>query len=105
MFKEDTKQLYHPHMEEIELYWKSLWEEKVQHNEKVHWIKREEKEKIYSMNWMPIKTTETTLFLSKTHNWKSPGSDQILNYSHLSAVTSQNSSTQLLKNLSKCLIR
>jgi hypothetical protein len=32
------------------------------------------------MNWMPIKTTETTSFLSKTHNWKSPGSDQILNY-------------------------
>jgi hypothetical protein len=26
------------------------------------------------------KTTETTSFLSKTHNWKSPGSDQIPNY-------------------------
>jgi hypothetical protein len=24
----------HPHMEEVELYWKSLWEEKVQHNQK-----------------------------------------------------------------------
>jgi hypothetical protein len=77
MFKEDTKQFYrclevkttaindHPHMEEVELYWKSLWEEKVQHNEKADWIKREEKEKIDSMNWMPIKTTETTSFLSK----------------------------------------
>jgi hypothetical protein len=33
-----------------------------------------------SMNWMPIKTTETTS-LSKTHTkWKSPGSDQIPNY-------------------------
>jgi hypothetical protein len=29
----------HPHMEEVELYWKSLWEEKVQHNEKADWIK------------------------------------------------------------------
>jgi hypothetical protein len=29
---------------------------------------------------MPIKTTKTTSFLSKTHNWKSPGSDQIPNY-------------------------
>jgi len=41
MFKEDTKQFYrylgvktveikdHPHMEEVELYWKSLWEKKV----------------------------------------------------------------------------
>jgi hypothetical protein len=56
------------------------WEEKVQHNEKEDWIKRAEKEKIRSMNWMPIKTTETTSFLSKTHNWKSPGSDQRPNY-------------------------
>jgi hypothetical protein len=30
-------------MEEVELYWKSLWEERVQHNEKADWIKREEK--------------------------------------------------------------
>jgi hypothetical protein len=40
----------HPHMEEVELYWKSLWEEKVQHNEKADCIQREEKEKIDSMN-------------------------------------------------------
>jgi hypothetical protein len=32
------------------------------------------------MNWVPIKTTETTSFLSKTHNWMSPGSDHIPNY-------------------------
>jgi hypothetical protein len=60
-------------MKEVELYWKSIWEEKVQHNEKADWIKREEKEEIDSMNWIPIKTAETTSFLSKTHNWKSPG--------------------------------
>jgi hypothetical protein len=84
MFKEDTKQFYqylgvkttaindHPHMEEVELYWKSLWEEKVQHNEKADWINREDKEKINSMNWMPMKTTETTSFLSETYDWKSP---------------------------------
>jgi hypothetical protein len=67
-------------MEEVELYWESLWEENVQHNEKAHWIKGEQKEKNYSMNWMPIKTTETTSFLSKTRNWKSPGNDQIPKY-------------------------
>jgi hypothetical protein len=33
------------------------------------------------MNWIPIGTTETTSFLSKTNNWKkSPGIDQIPNY-------------------------
>jgi hypothetical protein len=52
----------------------------VQHYEKADWIKREEKGKIDSMNWMPIKTIETTSFLLKAHNWKSPGSDQMPNY-------------------------
>jgi hypothetical protein len=57
MFKEDIKQFYqylgtkttaindHQHLEGVELYWKSLWEEKVQHNEKADWIKIEEKQK------------------------------------------------------------
>jgi hypothetical protein len=79
LFKEDTKQFYRylgakaismkekPHMEEVESYWKSLWEEKVKHNEEAEWIRREEreKEKTNNMNWIPIGTTETTLFLSK----------------------------------------
>jgi hypothetical protein len=29
-----------PHMEEVESYWKSLWEEKVKHNEEAEWIRR-----------------------------------------------------------------
>jgi hypothetical protein len=29
---------------------------------------------------MPIRTTETTSFLSKAHNWKSPAGDQIPDY-------------------------
>jgi hypothetical protein len=57
LFKEDTKQFYRylgaktiamkdqPHMEEVESYWKSLWEEKVKHNEEAEWIRREEREK------------------------------------------------------------
>lgn len=32
------------------------------------------------MDWVPIQIMEITLFLSKAHNWKSPGSDQIQNY-------------------------
>jgi hypothetical protein len=32
------------------------------------------------MDWMPIQITEIALYLSKAHNWKSPGSDQIQNY-------------------------
>jgi hypothetical protein len=32
------------------------------------------------MNWMPIRTMETMSYLSKVHNSKSPGGDQIPNY-------------------------
>ena len=32
------------------------------------------------MDWMPTQITEITTYLSKTHNWKSLGNDQIQNY-------------------------
>jgi hypothetical protein len=32
------------------------------------------------MDWRPIQITEITLYLSKAHNWKYPGNDQIQNY-------------------------
>jgi hypothetical protein len=53
MFKEDTKKVYRnlgtknleakepPYMAEVEPYWKSLWGEKVQHNKRAEWIRRE----------------------------------------------------------------
>jgi hypothetical protein len=34
-----------PHMKEVESHWKSLWEEKVKHNEEAEWIREKEKEK------------------------------------------------------------
>jgi len=92
MLKEDTKKFYRnlgmkniearepPSMAEAETYWKSLWGEEAQHNEKAEWIRREQKRKVGYMGWMPIQITEITSYLSKAHNWKSPGSEQIQNY-------------------------
>jgi len=92
MFKEDTKKFYRnlgtknievrepPSMAEVETYWKSLRGEEAQHNERAEWIRREQKRKVSYMGWMPIQITEISSFLSKAHNWKSPGSDQIQNY-------------------------
>ena len=91
MFKEDTKKFYRnlgmkniearepPSMTELETYWKSLWGEEAQHNERAEWIRREEKRKIRYMDWRPLQIMEITLYLSKAHNWKSPGNDQIQN--------------------------
>jgi len=93
MFKEDTKNFYRnlgmknketrelPSMAEAETYWKSLWGEEAQHNERAECIRREQKRKVSYMGWMSIQIMEITSYLSKAHNWKSPGSDQIQNYS------------------------
>jgi hypothetical protein len=64
-------------MSEAEIYWKSLWGEEAQHNERAEWIRREQKRKISHMDWLPTQITEFALYLSKAHNWKYPGNDQI----------------------------
>ena len=43
-----------PSMGEAENYWKSLWGEEAQHNERAEWIRREKKRKVSHMGWMPI---------------------------------------------------
>jgi hypothetical protein len=81
MFKEDTKKFYRdlgmkniearepPFMAEEETYWKSLWGEEAQHNERAEWVRREQKRKVSHMDWRPIQITEITLYLLKAHNW------------------------------------
>jgi hypothetical protein len=92
MFKEDTKKIYRnlgtkniearepPSMAKLETYWKSLWGEEVQHNEKTKWIRKELKRKISLVDWRPIQISENALYLLKAHNYKSPGKDKIQNY-------------------------
>ena len=50
-----------PSMTEAETYWKSLWGEEAQHNERAEWIRREEKGKIRYMDWRPIHIMEIML--------------------------------------------
>ena len=38
-----------PSMAETETYWKSLWGEEAQHNERAEWIKREQERKVSRM--------------------------------------------------------
>ena len=53
-----------PHsMAEAETYWKSLWGEDAQHNERAERIRREQKRKASYMGWMPIQITEITSYL------------------------------------------
>jgi hypothetical protein len=70
---------HHP-MPEVEVYWKSLWGEAAEHDERAERIRREQKRKISQMDWGPIQISEIALHLSNAHNWKFPGNDQIQNY-------------------------
>ena len=45
-------------MAEAETYWKSLWGEEAQHNERAEWMRREQKRKISHMDWRPIQIME-----------------------------------------------
>jgi hypothetical protein len=67
-------------MAEVELYWKSLWGEELQYNERAEWIRRKQRMKISNMVSGPIQMMEVASFLSKSHNWKSTGKDKIQNY-------------------------
>jgi hypothetical protein len=111
MFEEDIKKFYRnvgmknieaqepTSMAEAETYWKSLWGEEAQHNERVEWIGREQKRKISHMDWRSIQITEITSYLSKANNWKSPENDHKykitgLKLSQLLTGISQKSSMQ-----------
>ena len=67
-------------MAEVEPYWKSLWGDKAQRNERAEWIRKKERRKISNMDWGPIQTMEITIFLLKALNWKSHRSHKIQNY-------------------------
>jgi len=52
-------------MAEAETYWKSLWGEEAQHNERAEWIRREQKRKISLMDWRPIQISGNCLIFVK----------------------------------------
>ena len=39
---------------DAETYWKSLWGEEPQHNERAEWIRREQKRKVSHVDWIPV---------------------------------------------------
>ena len=92
MFQDDTKKVYRnlgmknieakgpPSAAEVKTYWKSLWGEEAQHNERAERIRREQTRKVIHMFWKPIQFMEITSYLSNAHNWKSSGNNQIQNY-------------------------
>jgi hypothetical protein len=52
-----------------------VWGKEAQLNEKTKWIRRGESRKMGNMDLGLMQNMKITSFLSKFHNWKSPGND------------------------------
>jgi len=83
MFRTDCKKVYNllrqkninvknaPTKEEVENFWKEIFEKKVQHNDTAYWMKNQ-CQKNPSIEWSPV--------LRKTLQSKGPGRDQTANF-------------------------
>ncbi|KAL1448377.1 hypothetical protein WDU94_008928 [Cyamophila willieti] len=71
-----------PTQDQVTAYWSAIWGQRGAYNANASWLRAEEDE---NLNITPMEEptiTEEILqqVLGKTHNWKSPGSDNIHNY-------------------------
>ncbi|XP_063899231.1 uncharacterized protein LOC135119187 [Helicoverpa armigera] len=71
-----------PTAEQLETFWGSIWEQRVQHNDKANWITEEENKwsAIEEMPFTEISESDINNVTARLHNWKSPGIDKIHNY-------------------------
>jgi hypothetical protein len=91
LFRTDCKKFYSclrqtcpnvknaPDKEQVENFWKEIYEKKVQHNEAACWIKKTSTNKT-GMEWNPVYEKDVAEALTATLNWKAPGRDQIPNF-------------------------
>lgn len=81
----DTDQLADrpaPTKEDLQTFWGGIWSEPAEHNKGAEWIQKE-REKFANkekMGWESITPEEVTRVISRAHNWKSPGIDNIHNF-------------------------
>jgi hypothetical protein len=79
---EETSNDSLPSTESLEKYWSYLWSNPVNHNQDAYWINdlKDDCDKIYPMNHQNITLGDINNVISKSHNWKAPGLDNIHNY-------------------------
>ena len=94
MFSENTCRFYNtimgktytanitPSKQEVECFWKDIWEQDTSHNATAPWIQREYEKtaKIDRMEWDSITETELKIAINAAANWKAPGVDGITNF-------------------------
>jgi hypothetical protein len=90
MFRTDCKKFYNllrhtninvekaPSKEDTENFWRTIYGEKVRHNEEANWLKKQRQQNPCK-EWSQISETEVTMAL-RTLNWKAPERGQIPNF-------------------------
>lgn len=71
-----------PNLEDIQTFWRNVWENPATHKKMAHWLKLEKKkmEKIPYMSFNGITKDEVKQILAGAPNWKSAGPDKIQNF-------------------------
>lgn len=94
IFQTDAKKFYRelgkskieieepPKTEEMEEFWKKIWENEKNFNSEAEWIGREEERMsdVREQEWEPITVKELQIATGKSQKWKSPGVDKIPNF-------------------------
>ncbi|XP_030758038.1 uncharacterized protein LOC115883767 [Sitophilus oryzae] len=96
MFNEDMKKFYRsnlnkvnnneiketPDPDELECFWRGIFEEEKTHNKDASWIQQEkiDQEHINEDEWKDLENDEIIATIKRTHNWKSPGPDKVHNF-------------------------
>ena len=94
LFKTDTKIFYRqlgkeqkkvdkvPSANEIEDFWKKIWNNDKEYNEESEWIRDMERatEMYLTQEWEDIQTEELSYALIRSSKWKSPGIDKVPNF-------------------------
>ena len=68
-----------PDKEEMENFWREIYEKEVQRNGESHWIENQYQQNS-SMEWSPVGEKDVAGALRTTLNWKATGRDQIANF-------------------------
>jgi hypothetical protein len=71
-----------PNINEIKEFWSNIWSNEVQFNNQAEWIPHLENDIPDSNNRHHIQISHEILVenMNSSHNWKSPGGDQIHNF-------------------------
>ena len=68
-----------PQKEEVEAFWKGIYEAPTQHNSEADWIKESEVTN-NKMEWTDLNEGELTTTIKNLANWKAPGPDKIQSF-------------------------